>query len=334
MTPPDEAEVVVITGASAGVGRATAQAYARRGAHIGLLARGLEGLEAARKDVESLGGTALVLRADVADPAQVEAAAQAVEDTFGSIDVWINNAMVTIVSPFKDLTPEEFKRVTEVTYLGAVYGTMAALKRMLPRNKGVIIQVGSALAYRAIPLQSPYCGGKHALRGFTDSLRSELLHEGSHVQVTAVHLPALNTPQFNWCKTRLPRHPQPVPPVFQPEVAAEAIVWAAEHRPREVNVGFPTVKAIWANKVMPEFLDRYLAWTGYDAQQTGEPVDPDRPDNLWTPAPGMAAAHGKFDRQARARSWQFWARTHAAWVALLAASVVGAGLALLLLAAA
>ncbi len=212
-----DASVVVITGASAGVGRATAHAFARRGASIGLLARGLEGLEAARKEVEALGGTALVVQADVADPDQVESAAQAVEDMFGSIDVWVNNAMVTIVSQVKDLTAEELKRVTEVTYLGAVYGTMAALRRMLPRNRGVIVQVGSALAYRAIPLQSPYCGAKHALRGFTDSLRSELLHERSHVQLTMVHMPALNTPQFGWCKTRLPRHPQPVPPVFQPE---------------------------------------------------------------------------------------------------------------------
>jgi NAD(P)-dependent dehydrogenase (short-subunit alcohol dehydrogenase family) len=325
-------EVVVITGASAGVGRATAQAFARRGAHIGLLARGLEGLEAARKEVEALGGSALVVATDVAEPAQLEAAAQAVEDTFGSIDVWINNAMVTIVSPFKELTPEEFKRVTEVTYLGVVYGTMAALKRMLPRNRGVIVQVGSALAYRAIPLQSPYCGAKHAIRGFTDSLRSELLRDGSHVQVTTVHMPALNTPQFSWCKTRLPRHPQPVPPVFQPELAAEAILWAAEQRPRELNVGLPTVKAIWANKFLPDLLDRYLASTGYDAQQTDEPVDPQRPNNLWAPVPGAAAAHGRFDRQARRHSWQLWAVTHGAWVALVASLALGTGVAVLMLA--
>lgn len=214
-----ESPVVVITGASAGVGRATALAFARRGARIGSLARGREGLEAARKDVEALGGTALVFPTDVADFEQVECAARAVEETFGPIDVWINNAMVTIVSPFKEVTPEEFRRVTEVTYLGIVHGTMAALKRMLPRNCGVIVQVGSALAYRAIPLQSPYCGAKHAVRGFTDSLRSELLHDGSQVRLTTVHLPAINTPQFNWCKTRMPRHPQPVPPVFQPEGA-------------------------------------------------------------------------------------------------------------------
>ena len=328
-----DAQVVVVTGASAGVGRATAHAFARRGASIGLLARGREGLEAARKEVEALGGTALVVQADVADPDQVESAAQAVEDVFGSIDVWVNNAMVTIVSQVKDLTAAELRRVTEVTYLGAVYGTMAALRRMLPRNRGVIVQVGSALAYRAIPLQSPYCGAKHALRGFTDSLRSELLHERSHVQLTMVHLPALNTPQFGWCKTRLPRHPQPVPPVFQPEVAAQAIVWAAAHRPRELNVGFPTVKAIWANKLVPEILDRYLARVGYEGQQTDEPVDPDRPNNLWQPVPGAAATHGRFDRQARSRRWQLWAVTHGALAALAAAVILGTGLALLALAA-
>jgi NAD(P)-dependent dehydrogenase (short-subunit alcohol dehydrogenase family) len=216
MSSPSQSEVVVITGASAGVGRATARAFAQRGARIGLLARGLEGLEGAQRDVEAAGGKAVIARTDMADPEQVEAAAQSVEDAFGPIDIWINNAMVTLVSPVKDLTPEELKRVTEVTYLGAIYGTLAALKRMLPRNQGVIVQVGSALAYRAIPLQAPYCGAKHALRGFTDALRSELLHDASHVHITMVHLPALNTPQFSWCKTRLSRHPQPVPPSFNP----------------------------------------------------------------------------------------------------------------------
>lgn len=327
-----ETEVVVITGASAGVGRATAQAYARRGAHIGLIARGLEGLEAARREVEALGGTALVLRADVADAEQVEAAAQSVEEAFGSIDIWVNNAMVTIVSPFKELGAEEFRRVTEVTYLGAVYGTMAALRRMLPRDAGVIVQVGSALAYRAIPLQSPYCGAKHALRGFTDSLRSELLHEGSHVRLTAVHLPALNTPQFSWCKTRLPGHPQPVPPVFQPEVAAQAIVWASHNYPRELYVAFPTAKAIWANKLAPGLLDRYLAWKGYAGQQMDERVDPERPNNLYSPVPGLAAAHGRFEREARGRSLQLWAATHGALAAFIVSLALGAGLALMLLA--
>jgi NAD(P)-dependent dehydrogenase (short-subunit alcohol dehydrogenase family) len=325
MTVSKKSKVVVITGASAGVGRATAEAFARRGARIGLLARGRDGLEATRKDVETLGGTALIIPTDVADFEQVESAARAVEETFGSIDVWINNAMVTIVSPFKEVTPEEFRRVTEVTYLGIVYGTMAALKRMLPRNHGVIVQVGSALAYRAIPLQSPYCGAKHAVRGFTDSLRSELLHDGSEVRVTTVHLPALNTPQFNWCKTRMPRHPRPVPPVFQPEVAAEAIVWAAHNHPRELNVGLPTVKAIWANKIMPGFLDRYLALKGYDAQQMNEPVNPNRADNLWSAVEGNAGSHGRFDKQARLRSWQLWARMHAASIAFAAAILLGSG---------
>ena len=326
MTVSKGSPVVVITGASAGVGRATAQAFARRGACIGLLARGREGLEATRKDVEALGGTALVIPTDVADFEQVESAARAVEQTLGSIDVWVNNAMVTIVSPFKDTTADEFRRVTEVTYLGIVYGTMAALKRMLPRNHGVVIQVGSALAYRAIPLQSPYCGAKHAVRGFTDSLRSELLRDGSQIQLTTVHLPAINTPQFDWCKTRMPRQPQPVPPVFQPEVAAEAIVWAAHNHPREVNVGFPTVKAIWANKIMPAFLDRYLALKGYDAQQTNEPVNPNRADNLWSAVEGDAGSHGRFDKQARPRSWQFRARMHAGWIAFAAAILLGSSI--------
>jgi len=244
-------EVVVITGASAGVGRATATAFARRGARIGLLSRGPEGLQGARADVEGAGGKSLAIPTDVADYNGVEEAAAAVEKEFGPIDTWVNNAMTTVFSPLKDITPEEFKRATEVTYLGTVYGTMAALKRMLPRNRGCIVQVGSALAYRSIPLQAPYCGAKHAIRGFTDSLRSELLHDKRRVHLTMVQMPALNTPQFNWCKTRLPRHPQPVPPIFQPEVAAEAIVWAAHHHRREVYVGSSTVEAIMANKVAP-----------------------------------------------------------------------------------
>lgn len=330
MSSPSQSEVVVITGASAGVGRATARAFAQRGARIGLLARGLEGLEGAQRDVEAAGGKAVIARTDMADPGQVEAAAQSVEDAFGPIDIWINNAMVTLVSPVKDLTPEDLKRVTEVTYLGAIYGTLAALKRMLPRNQGVIVQVGSALAYRAIPLQAPYCGAKHALRGFTDALRSELLHDASHVHVTMVHLPALNTPQFSWCKTRLSRHPQPVPPIFQPEVAAEAIVWAAYQHRRELNVGLPTVRAIWANKFAPEALDHYLAGKGYDGQQSSEPVDPERPNNLWQPVPGDYGAHGKFDSTAHPRSWHLWATRHALWLTLGAIVVVMVGTSVLL----
>ncbi|MGC1382135.1 MAG: SDR family oxidoreductase, partial [Candidatus Acidiferrales bacterium] len=236
-------EVVVITGASAGVGRAAARAFAARGARIGLLARGKDGLEGARADVEHAGGQALAISTDVAHSEEVEAAAEAVEKQCGPIDIWVNNAMTTVFSPFKRITADEFKRATEVTYLGTVYGTMAAIKRMYPRNRGTIVQVGSALAYRSIPLQAPYCGAKHAIAGFTDSLRSELIHDRSKIHLTIVQMPALNTPQFSWCMTKLPRHPQPVPPIFQPEVAAEAIVWAAHHRRREVFVGGPTVQA-------------------------------------------------------------------------------------------
>src|SRR5918911_1748378 len=241
MGPSSSPAVVVITGASAGVGRATAQAFARRGARVGLLARGRDGLEGARRDVEALGGRALVLPTDVANAEAVERAAEAVEREFGPIDIWINNAMVSVFSPVKKMKPEEYRRVTEVTYLGVVYGTLAALKRMLPRDRGVIVQVGSALAYRGIPLQAAYCGAKHAIQGFMDALRCELLHDGSHVRVTMVQMPALNTPQFGWVKSRLPHKAQPVPPIYQPEVAAEAIVWAAHHPRRELCVGFSTV---------------------------------------------------------------------------------------------
>lgn len=314
-------EVVVITGASAGVGRAAVQAFARRGAYIGLLARGHDGLEGARRDAEAAGGQGLPLPTDVADARQIEAAAQTVEERLGPIDIWVNDAMTTVFSPFKEITPEEFKRATEVTYLGAVYGTMAALKRMLPRNRGCIVQVGSALAYRSIPLQAPYCGAKHAIRGFTDSLRCELLHDRSNVHITMVHMPGLNTPQFNWCKTRLPRHPRPVPPIFEPEIAAEAIVWAAHHRRREVLVGGSTVEAIQGNKLAPGILDWYLARTCYDGQQTRQPVSPDRPSNLFEPVPGDHGAHGIFDEQARTYSRQLWLTTHRSWLALAGAGV-------------
>ena len=308
-------EVVVITGASAGVGRATARAFARRGARIGLLARGKDGLEGARADVEKAGGEALVIPTDVAHSKDVEAAAEAVEKKFGHIDIWVNNAMTTVFSRLKDITPEEFKRATEVTYLGTVYGTMAALKSMYARNRGCIVQVGSALAYRSIPLQSPYCGAKHAILGFTDSLRSELIHDHSNIHLTMVQMPALNTPQFSWCKTKLPRHPQPVPPIFQPEVAAEAIVWAAHHKRREVYVGGPTIQAIEGNKIAPGWLDHYLALTCFDGQQTGEPVSSDRPNNLFDPVPGDHGAHGIFDDRAHGTSAQLWQTTHSAWLA-------------------
>ncbi len=286
-------EVVVITGASAGVGRATVREFAKRGAHIGLLARGREGLEGARREVEAAGGRALVLPTDVADADQVEAAAEAVEREFGAIDVWVNNAMVSVFSPIAEMTAAEYRRVTEVTYLGAVHGTLSALKRMLPRDRGSIVQVGSALSYRSIPLQSAYCAAKHAMRGFTDSLRCELIHDGNKVRVTMVQLPALNTPQFDWSKSRLPRKAQPVPPIFQPEVAAEAIYWAVHNNRREVNVGLPTVVAIAANKIMPGLLDRYLGNTGYDGQQTQEADDPNRPNDLFEPLPRDHGAHGR-----------------------------------------
>ena len=313
--------VVVITGASAGIGRATVREFAKHGAHIGLLARGALGLEAAREEVERLGGRALVIPADVANYDQVESAAGEVERKLGPIDIWINNAMVSVFSRFGQMQAAEFRRVTEVTYLGAVHGTMAALRFMAPRNRGTIIQVGSALAYRSIPLQSAYCGAKHAIRGFTDSIRSELLHDGIDIHLTTVHLPALNTPQFEWVKSRLPRKPQPVPPIFQPEVAARAIYWAAHHRRRELYVGFPTVKAIVAGKIIPGYLDRYLAEHGYQVQQTDEPDDHNGPHNLWNALPGDFGAHGRFGRQSRRRSWQLWLTTHRAW---LGSAAIGA----------
>jgi NAD(P)-dependent dehydrogenase (short-subunit alcohol dehydrogenase family) len=277
---------------------------------MGLLARGEEGLEGARQDVEKLGGEGLELVTDVSDPDQVEAAAAAVEERFGPIDVWVNNAMVSVFSPVKEMKPHEYRRVTEVNYLGYVYGTMAALKRMLPRNQGVIIQVGSALAYRSIPLQSAYCATKHAIDGFTDSLRTELIHDHSNVRVTVVQMPAMNTPQFDWVETRLPRKPQPVPPIFQPEVGAEAIVWATEHDRRELWVGLPTLEAILGNRIFPGYLDHVLAETGYKSQQYDGPVDPDRQNNLWSPVPGDFGAHGDFDNRARDFSPQLWATTH------------------------
>src|SRR5213596_4383549 len=256
-------QVVVVTGASAGVGRATVRAFERQNADVGLLARGCDGLEAARAEVEALGGRALVLPTDVADADQVERAADRVERELGPIDVWVNNAMVSVFSPVKELQADEYKRVTDVTYLGVVYGTLAALKRMLPRDRGVIVQVGSALAYRAIPLQSAYCGAKHGIKGFTESIRGELLHDRSHVRITMVHMPALNTPQFHWVLSRLPNKPQPVPPIYQPEVAAEAILWAARHDRPEVWAGGTTVATLLANRVAPRLLDRYLARAGY-----------------------------------------------------------------------
>jgi short-subunit dehydrogenase len=314
-------EVVVITGASAGVGRATAQAFARRGARIGLIARGLDGLEGARHDVEALGGTALVLPVDVAFADRVDAAAERVERELGPIDIWINNAMTSVFSPVSEMEASEFKRVTEVTYLGVVYGTLAALKRMRTRDRGTIVQVGSALAYRSIPLQSAYCAAKHAIAGFTDSLRCELIHDDSRIHVTMVQMPALNTPQFGWVKSRLTHKAQPVPPIYQPEVAADAIYWAAHHRRRELYVGASTVEAIVANKIAPGVLDHYLGRTGYASQQTQALEDPNRPDNLWEPVAGDAGAHGAFDARATDQSRELWAATH---VRLIGLTLLGA----------
>jgi NAD(P)-dependent dehydrogenase (short-subunit alcohol dehydrogenase family) len=294
--------VAVITGASAGVGRATARAFAAAGYDVGLLARGAAGLEAAAKDVEAADRKPLALATDVADADAVDRAASRVEATLGPIDVWVNNAFSTVFARATDVTPEEYRRVTDVTYLGFVYGTLAALARMKPRDRGVIVQVGSALAYRGIPLQAAYCGAKHAIQGFTESLRCELLNERSGVRVTMVQLPALNTPQFDWVLNRLPRRPQPVPPIFQPERAADAILHAAEHpNRRERWVGASTALTLVANAVVPGLLDRYLARTGVEAQQTDEPADPDQPANLWSPQDEVsdAGAHGGFDSRAR-----------------------------------
>ena len=322
-TKSEKPEVVVITGASAGVGRATVREFARRGAHIGLIARGKDGLEAAREEAEYLGGRAVIAPADVADAGAVENAARLIEDEFGPFDIWINNAMASVFAPIKLTTPEEFKRVTEVTYLGVVYGTLAALKRMLPRDSGTIVEVGSALAYRGIPLQAPYCAAKHAIQGFTDSLHSELIHDGSNVKLTMVQMPALNTPQFGWVRSKLPNKAQPVPPIFQPEVAARAIYWAAHHHRREVNVGWPTVKAVWGNNLFPGLGDLYLARLGYDAQQTAVPEDPNRPDNLFEPVPGDHGAHGTFDEKAQPASMNWWVNRNRGWLAATAAAIIG-----------
>lgn len=314
-----KSEVVVITGASAGVGRATVREFARRGASIGLIARGHDGLEAARREVEALGGKALVLQADVADHDQVEAAARQVEKKLGPIDIWINNAMASVFSPISQMTPQEFKRVTEVTYLGYVYGTLAALRRMLPRDRGTIVHVGSALAYRSIPLQAAYCAAKHAVLGFFASLRSELLHDNSNVRTVMVQMPALNTPQFGWVKSRLPRKAQPVPPIYQPEVAARAIYYAAHHpKRREYYVGWSTIKAIIGNKLMPSLADHYLASKGYQAQQYDGAEDPNRPNNLWKPVEGDHGAHGDFDGDSHRYSLELWADTHRSLLAVVA----------------
>ncbi|MBK4736589.1 SDR family oxidoreductase [Noviherbaspirillum pedocola] len=309
--------IAVVTGASAGVGRATAVEFARHGWRVALLARGVDGLEGARRDVEAAGGKAMAIPTDVADHAQVEAAAERIEREWGPIDVWVNDAMATIFCEFLDIAPEDFRRATEVTYLGTVYGTLAALKRMKPRNRGAIIQVGSALAYRSIPLQSAYCGAKSAIRGFTDSLRSELIHDRCDVGLTMVQLSAFNTPQFDWGRTCMPNQPKPLGKIFQPEVAARGIYWAAQHRRRELWLGWPAAQAILGTRLIPGLLDRYLARAAYGGQQSDKPVSPDRRDNLYQPVPGDHGAHGRFDDQAIPDSAQLHLVTHR-WLTLAA----------------
>ena len=316
-------EVVVVTGASAGLGRAIAREFGKHGTAVGLIARNVERLEAAKKEIEGMGGRALVLPLDVADGQAIEKAADRVERELGPIDVWVNDAMASVFSPVEEMTNEEFKRVTDVTYLGFVYGPLAALKRMRPRDRGTIVQVGSALAYRSIPLQSAYCAAKHAIAGFTDSLRCELIHQKSRVHVTMVQMPALNTPQFGWVKSRLPHKAQPVPPIFEPEVGARAVYWAAHARKREVWVGGSTVAAIVGQKFIPGLLDQYLGKTGYSAQQHDGPEDPKRPNNLWESVPGNYEAHGSFDASATSSSTELWMDMRRPWLLLGAAAFAG-----------
>ena len=303
-------KTVVITGASAGLGRAMVREFAKLGANIGLIARGMDGLQAANDEVEELGGHAYIAQCDVSKADEVEKAAEKIEAFFGSIDVWINNAMISVFGPFKKIEAKDFEHVTDVTYLGQVYGTSAALKRMLPRNKGTIVLIGSALAYRGIPLQSAYCGAKHAIHGFFESLRSELIKEDSNIKLSMVQLPAMNTPQFGWVKSYLKNKPKPMGKIFEPEVAAKAVVSIVQHPERELFVGYPTLKTIWGNKVAPGFLDDYLAKTGYSGQQTDEPESSDRQNNLWHPLPGDHGAHGTFDKEATNFSPETWMATH------------------------
>lgn len=319
------AGIVVVTGGSAGVGRATVETFAQAGWDVGIIARGQRRLDAAVAAVERLGRRACAVSADVAEAAAVERAAEAIEQELGPIDVWVNNAMATVFGPVASLSADEFRRGTDVTYLGQVYGTMAALKRMRTRNRGTIVNVGSALSYRAIPLQSIYCAAKYAVRGFTDALRSELLHDGVAVHLTMVHLAAMNTPQFDWALNKMRYRPQPVPPIFAPDVAARAILFAATHRRREVWVGFPTVKAILAGWFAPGLVDHYLARTGYSGQLTSEPASPDAPGNLFESVPGNWGSEGRFVSRERHASWQMAANRHraSAVAVLVAAGVLG-----------
>jgi NAD(P)-dependent dehydrogenase (short-subunit alcohol dehydrogenase family) len=323
-------QVVVVTGASGGVGRAVVRAFARRRDRIGLLARGETGLMSAAEEVRREGGTPLAVPTDVADAGQVADAAERVERELGPIDVWVNVAMTTVFAPFERIEPAEFRRVTEVDYLGFVYGTMAALRYMKPRDHGTVVHVGSALAYRGIPLQTAYCGAKHAVQGFHESLRCELLHEGSKVRVTMVQMPGLNTPQFSWVRSRLPRRAQPVPPIYQPELAARAVLHAADHpRRREYWVGTSTVVTLLLNAVVPGLLDRYLARSAFSGQQTEQPRQPGDPENLWQPADSRSGhdfgAHGRFDEQATSRDPQPWLSRHHTVLATTAATAAGLG---------
>jgi short-subunit dehydrogenase len=323
--PDAKREVVVVTGASGGVGRAIAHSFARRGAAVGLLARGQESLQEAAEEVRALGGEALAVPTDVSDHEHVERAAARVEAELGEIDVWVNDAMATVFARFLDTEPEEFRRATEVTYLGTVYGTMTALRRMVARDRGKVVQVGSALAYRAIPLQAAYCGAKFGIRGFTDSIRTELMHDRSAVQMTMVQLPGLNTTQFSWCRSKLPEHPKPVPPIYQPEIAAEAVYWAAHHRRRELWVGYSAVQAILGGMLAPRFADWYLARNAFDGQQIqGMPIAGVREGNLFEALPRKAATHGIFDAQAKTRSPALWAATHRRPIAGALAGAAGA----------
>jgi short-subunit dehydrogenase len=302
--------IALVTGASAGVGRATARRLAADGYDVALVARGHDGLDAARAEIEKLGRRAIVIPADVADSDQVEEAAERTESELGAIDLWVNNAMTTVFAPFMEIEPEEFKRVTEVTYLGVVWGTRAALRRMTARDRGSIVIVGSALAYRGIPLQSAYCGSKHAIKGFFESVRSELMHDGSSVRISMVDLPGLNTPQFDHCRTRLPKQPQPVPPIYQPEVAADAVAYAARSGDREVYVGAPTWKTIMGERIAPALVDRYVSKQAWDGQLADQPVNGDRADNLFAPIEGDHGAHGRFDQNSRRRSPLLWLAKH------------------------
>jgi len=331
--PTDSPRVVVVTGASGGIGRATAEEFAARGDTVALLARGARGLDGARRDVEARGGTAATYVVDTADARALDKVADQIEDELGEIDVWVNVAFTSVFARFVDIEPEEFERVTQVTYLGFVNGTRSALRHMRQRDRGTIVQVGSTLAYRGIPLQSAYCGAKHATQGFHESLRTELLHEGSRVKVTMVQMPAVNTPQFTWVLSRLPRQAQPVPPIYQPELAARAVVYAADHpRRREYWVGETTAATLLVNAVAPGLLDRYLARTGFDSQQTSQPKPADQPANLWDPADGDDGrdygAHGLFDDRAHARSPQVWASQHHGALAAAGAGLVAGAVAL------